>query len=277
MRMSRYSLINVFLLSVLTVGAETAPAIGHSATSPATIPATSSLDLSRTVGLFGVVESESVGKLSSELLALAGADSTKPINLIIHSPGGELESGFLLLDVMEEIKAEGVVIRCYVPVLAASMAFQVLVHCNERYVLDRALLLWHPVRIMAGGGLFSGGITITAEMAANLARSLGERDELIYAETSAALQAGGMAEADIQYHFRQETLHAGSRLAEMAPGFCTSFRAIPGLLAITRQGNINSQKQQHQRSQQRAAANGLPQPEYIWREYLHVLGVGGAQ
>lgn len=180
------------------------------------------VNVNRAIIINGVIAQGNILPLGDKLLKLEGKE---PVDIVINSPGGEVMTGFLFINQMEAIKANGVTIRCFVPTMAASMAFQILVHCDERYVLDKAFLLWHRVRVSLGGGL-GGGVTVTAKAALDLYRDLNSADTLIFGEIVKALN---ISKAVAAFHFERETLHVGSQLGELAPDFCTSYSSIPGL------------------------------------------------
>ena len=60
---------------------------------------------SRTVLIFGEIDSELAARTSASLLALS-AESDEPIRVIIHSPGGHVESGDTIHDVIRFIRPE---------------------------------------------------------------------------------------------------------------------------------------------------------------------------
>lgn len=180
----------------------------------------------RVVIIDGVIQQANLTRtLGATLLGWASDGSGEPVDIIINSPGGEITSGFLFLNLLEQVKTT-VPVRCFVPELAASMAFQILVHCSERHTLNRAFLLWHRVRVQLGG--MFGGATVTAPAAAQLAADLGRVDTVIFRELHEALSPD-MPDRTISMHFEQQTLHVGMQLAESAPHFITSHAAIPGL------------------------------------------------
>lgn len=145
------------------------------------------------------------------------------IKLIIDSPGGSVYTGFKFIAQMKALQAQGTVIKCFVPGLAASMAFHILVHCDERTVLQESALLWHRARVFIMFG------ALTAPVAAALARDLQLVDDHIIRDVRAGLSRD-MDDKEIMYHFEHETLHIGRDLCDKAPGFCTSKAAVPGLL-----------------------------------------------
>ncbi len=143
-------------------------------------------------------------------------------DLVINSPGGSVQTGFHFVSTMEAAKLRGVTIRCFVTEVAASMAFQILLHCNERNILSRSFLLWHRARVMLGG---RGG-AMTSPQLSVVARSLQDADDIIFNEVSHNIS--GFSHAELVYHFENETLHIGEKLANQSSSF-TAYPAIPGL------------------------------------------------
>lgn len=180
----------------------------------------------RAVHISGPIMQGNILKLIGPMNALAKDGSGLPIDLIINSPGGEVITGYRFINMMEAVKATGTKIRCFVPEVAASMAFQILTRCDERYALSRSFLLWHRVRVVLGGFM---GTVVTAPVANSLARDLQAVDDLILSECRKAL-GKDMDDRDIVYHFEQETLHIGENLHKLAPSFITTYPHIPGLL-----------------------------------------------
>lgn len=137
------------------------------------------------------------------------AKSGKVIDIILSSPGGSVIAGSLLIDRMEQLKLAGVTFRCAVRDVAASMAFQILLHCNERYATPHSFLLWHPVRVFMRGPL-------TADMAQTLFVQLAEADEMALHDLRAYLP---MDESELMWHFKNETLHQAFNLKMLSPTF----------------------------------------------------------
>lgn len=123
------------------------------------------LNPKRTITVAGFIDSQMYAR-ANELFALA-QDNNKPIDIVISSPGGSISQGLTFIKAMEDVKRKGVTIRCFVPTLAASMAFTIFTQCSERYALPFARLLFHSPRV---GG--SGHFTITAQGARDLADGL---------------------------------------------------------------------------------------------------------
>lgn len=162
----------------------------------------------RTILLGGVISGPMFSPTLRMLDELA-EDKTRPIDIIISSPGGSVIAGSILIDRMEQLKNEGVIFRCVVRDIAASMAFQILLHCDERYAAPKAFLLFHPVRVFGDG-------PITADMAAALAADLKQADDVVLADLRTYLP---MPEEVMMHHFKNETLHQAVNLEKTAPGF----------------------------------------------------------
>lgn len=99
----------------------------------------------RLIKVIGVVQQDAINQ-AQELEKLT-RKSKAPVYLLINSPGGAVIPGLIFVEAMKQAKARGVEIKCVTGVLAASMAFIYLAHCDERYVLDNARLLFHPVSV----------------------------------------------------------------------------------------------------------------------------------
>lgn len=193
------------------------------------IPEELVINKARALVIEGVIARGNVLPLGARMIEMSHDQSGQPIDLVISSPGGDVLTGFIFLNIMEQVKANGTEIRCFVPTMAASMAFQILVHCSERHVLDRAFLLWHRVRVSLGGGLFSNGVIMTAPLAHDLMVDLAATDRVIFAELEEAID---MPLKELRYHFEHETMHVGRNLGDSCPDFITSHKSIPGLLEL---------------------------------------------
>jgi len=71
---------------------------------PPSSPATQSLFKARTIILFGEIDQKSAERTVAQLLALA-AESRDPIKLFLSSPGGHVESGDAIHDVIRFVEA----------------------------------------------------------------------------------------------------------------------------------------------------------------------------
>jgi ATP-dependent protease ClpP protease subunit len=161
----------------------------------------------KTILLAGVITGAIYEPMMQAFDKLAADNDT--IDMVISSPGGEVIAGSLIIDRMEQLRLSGVKFRCVVRDVAASMAFQILLHCDERYATPHSFLLWHPVRIFMRD-------VVTASIAQTLTTQLAEADEVALHDLRAHLP---MPESELVWHFQNETLHQGINLMGLAPGF----------------------------------------------------------
>ncbi len=89
------------------------------------------------------------------LFMMDGLDNTKPITLIINSPGGDVFSGFAIYDIMKAIKSPIVTL---VTGFAASMGSIIMLGSEKgkRYATKNSKVLIHQPLI---GGVFEGRAT----------------------------------------------------------------------------------------------------------------------
>lgn len=95
----------------------------------------------RTVLCFGEITSELAEKVTRELLALAAA-GPQPIRLVLHSPGGHVEAGDTIYDVIRFVGAE---VRVVASGWVASAA--ALIYCAaprpQRFALPNTRFMLH--------------------------------------------------------------------------------------------------------------------------------------
>jgi ATP-dependent protease ClpP protease subunit len=128
----------------------------------APVSRTLKLDPKRTVEVIDVMGGE-VFTLAQQVYTLS-KDTKEPIYILLNSPGGATMSGYTFIDAINNARAKGTRVICVSGVLAASMAFNVFAHCDERYALAHTKLLFHPVRIVGGDeGLTSKDLRVWAE------------------------------------------------------------------------------------------------------------------
>lgn len=186
------------------------------------------VDSKRTAVIDGIIARGNLEPIGDQMLKWADK-STDDITLIINSPGGEVLTGFFFINTLEEVKSRGINVRCIVPNMAASMAFQILVHCSERHALSRSMLLWHRVRT------FLGFRPVTAPAAAALAADLQRLDDVILRELNAAMPDSAKY---VEENFENETLHVGENLHMAQPEFITTHYNIRGLYDVLRNEKV---------------------------------------
>ena len=103
----------------------------------------------REVELVGEVDAASVNALVRQLRYLQRQDPEGQITLFINSPGGSVDSGMALYDVMQAVSCP---IRTVCVGLAASMAALLFVSGQRRDMLPHSRLMIHDPLILQTGG-----------------------------------------------------------------------------------------------------------------------------
>ena len=116
-----------------------------------------SLLKSRTVLIFGEITSELAQATTAQLLALA-SESEAPIRVVIHSPGGHVESGDTIHDVIRFIRPEVEMIGSGWVASAGALIF-VAARRENRFALPNTRFLLHQ----PSGGLRGAAADIEIE------------------------------------------------------------------------------------------------------------------
>ena len=103
----------------------------------------------RKLELMTSVDAESCAVVIRGLLHLQRQDPTMPITLYINSPGGEVQSGLALYDVMQAVSCP---IRTVCLGMAASMGALLFIAGDEREILPHSRVMIHDPLIGAGAG-----------------------------------------------------------------------------------------------------------------------------
>lgn len=171
----------------------------------------------REIVIDSVIQAPGILVDANKVLKWASSGDTADIYLMINSPGGGVFAGMQFINAMEAAKAAGIKFKCYVPGMAASMAFQFLVHCNERYAFRYSMLLWHPVRV-------SGMQLLTPSSAAYLAWSLQELEERMLGPLKAALD---LDDDEFFLHYANETMWTAEGLTKISDDFISIVDEMP--------------------------------------------------
>lgn len=182
------------------------------------------VDTNRLIEINTVVEAPQILYDANALLKMS-AESTDDVYILINSPGGSVYAGLQFISAMRIAKERGVVIKCIVPGMAMSMAFQFFLECTERYTLPYALLLWHPVRIQ---GMF----LLTPVVAQDLANSLLQAEHDLLPLILTTLGSAGMEKETILYHYDMETVWTGSALHTSTDDFLSIVDDVEGMQSI---------------------------------------------
>ena len=171
-------------------------------------PKTIKVKTDRFISFDGVISPRTVNPALKRLKKLA--NSTQDIVLYLNSPGGSVFSGLRFIHEMEKMKALGTKFICVVDDMAASMAFQFLIHCDTKYAFKYSAMLWHPVRIN------SNNTSITPKLAQRLATDLRYTENVLLEQLFEALP---ISRKVFFYHYHAETLHYGISIQKMMPKF----------------------------------------------------------
>lgn len=162
------------------------------------------LNPKRLIEIIDVIDSSVVD--AAQKIDNMANESKDPIDLMINSPGGSVMFGYMLVDSVNAARAKGVTVRCAVGILAASMAFNLLAACTERYALPNAAMLFHPPRVMSREPL-------TVPLLLNAASDL---TRIINSTTGAIVDMMGMNDEEFSHHFHAETMWTASALLEVS-------------------------------------------------------------
>ncbi len=181
-----------------------------------------SINTKRLVIMNGVVDGTTVLPATQKINALL-KEGTAPIYMYINSPGGSVFAGYYLINQMEKAQGLGVKFICVVDNMAASMAFQLLAHCDSRYAMKSSILLWHPVRVAVFMAL------ITPQIAQSITDDLKYIEDLMLPKLVSTLQMN----SDTFYrHYNAETVQYASEVAKSAPEFLKVVDTISNLVEV---------------------------------------------
>lgn len=94
------------------------------------------------IAIDDTIDDSNVEKWSGQLSKL----SSNPIFIYIDSPGGSVDAGLQFINSMEWYIKQGKTINCIVK-SAYSMAFVILQHCSNRYVMSSSTLMQHQMSL----------------------------------------------------------------------------------------------------------------------------------
>lgn len=106
--------------------------------------------MNRNIFIQGEMNPTMINDVLNQIMYLAGNDAS-PINMFINSNGGEVNSGLILYDVLQEID---IPVNMYCTGMAASMAAIILAggQKNRRFILPHSKVMIHEPLILGGVG-----------------------------------------------------------------------------------------------------------------------------
>lgn len=124
----------------------------------------------RTILLFGEIDMETARQITGQLLVLS-SESDEPIKLIINSPGGHVESGDTIYDMIRFVKAPVKIIGTGWVASAAALIYAAAEKENRYSLPNTRFLLHQPMGGMRGQ---AADIAIEAEEILKMRRRLNE-------------------------------------------------------------------------------------------------------
>lgn len=176
-------------------------------------------DQKRMVEVIDVVDGSMIVDVAQKIDQLS-RESSAPIDMVINSPGGAVLVGTSIVDAMTVASARGVTLRCFSGVLSASMAFIILAHCDERYVLPNTKLLFHPVSTQTQGRLQELLISLD-----EIKRT--ELEVMRYLNSKMKLP-----KAEFHKHYFAETMWSGWSLSEVTGGNCKFLCVVDNVIGV---------------------------------------------
>lgn len=119
--------------------------------------------MNRNIFIQGEIDSEMANRFLSEIIFLS-EKTDKPINIFINSPGGEVNAGLLIYDIIQDAKMP---VNLICTGMAASMAAVLLAGGQE----GRRFILPHS-KVMIHEPLISGGVGGSATSIKNISESI---------------------------------------------------------------------------------------------------------
>lgn len=176
----------------------------------------------RLLFLDGLILAQTIAPLQAALRSIIRSPSRAAVTIVINSPGGGVIAGSSFINSMQTIREMDIEINCYVLDMAASMAFQILTQCSNRYALPTSYLLWHGVRMGTQA-------PITVVLARQIADDLERMDGIVLYQLTETLN---LSPNVVLKHFNNETLWSGLGLHSADPKFLTLMPGYPRLLPL---------------------------------------------
>lgn len=153
----------------------------------------------RKIIISGSVDQKLTERVIKSLFLLDALDQTKPIIVIINSPGGEVFSGFAIYDIMKAIKAPVITL---VTGFAASMGSIIMLGSEKgkRYATKNSKVLIHQPLI---SGMFQGRAT-EIEIQAKEILETKERIIKLYVEETGQPRAKVAEDIELDYWMTAE-------------------------------------------------------------------------
>lgn len=168
------------------------------------VPIESRLMTSRKIFIEGEINAESACDFVKKILYLNREDSQKTIDILINSPGGEINSGMLMYDVIQSSKAP---IRMYCIGRAYSMG-ALLFACGRhgRYMLPHTELMLHEPLL---GNRVGGNSSSLKSVSDSLIETKKKMNKILSKHTGQSEKAVAKATGYDHYFSAEESVEFG--------------------------------------------------------------------
>ncbi len=174
------------------------------------------LNPTRTINLVGPVKFNAI-ELAGRVLGML--DNLAPIQVVINSPGGSVQTGETLINSLGMAHNLGIRVECLVVGAAYSMAFNLLRTCDKIYALPTATFLFHPIRAYVNQPLRAYDFL-------EMAKGINAEDQKYILAVRAITH---MSIEVIKANYYQETMWTMSMLAGAGCTSITEVKAVRGL------------------------------------------------
>ena len=176
------------------------------------VPVDSKLMANRKIFIEGEIDAEKACEFVKEVMLLNGEDSQSPIDVLINSPGGEINSGMLMYDVIQASKAP---IRMFCIGRAYSMG-AVLFACGNhgRYMLPHGELMIHEPLL---GNRVGGNSSSIKSISDSLLETKRKMNQILAKHTGKSEEEGEKATGFDHYFSPEESVEFG--LCDQIVGF----------------------------------------------------------
>lgn len=170
----------------------------------ALVPIESRLMANRKIFIEGEIDADTACDFVKKVMLLNSEDSQKPIDVLINSPGGEINSGMLMYDVIQASKAP---IRLFCIGKAYSMG-AVLFACGNhgRYMLPHGELMIHEPLL---GGRVGGNSSSIKSISDSLLETKKKMNKILAKHTGKSEKAIEKASNHDHYFSPEESVAFG--------------------------------------------------------------------
>ena len=162
------------------------------------------LSTNRSIFLEGEINNDSALEFVKQLMLLVSEDASKPINVLINSPGGEINSGMLIYDAIHSSIAP---IRLFCLGRAYSMAALIFLSgTNGRYMLKNSELMLHEPLL---SGRIGGNTTSIKEISDSLIKTRDKLNKIISTHSGKSIKEVEKATDHDHFYTAEESIEFG--------------------------------------------------------------------